>query len=850
MYPAPKRLLQTSNSVTEMLLLRMSEEPCYGFRLNPCSAASEGELSPRNLSKEVSLFRNIFGRKCHELSLGSRRGLNLCLIFLLLTVPALFAQQPPAPPPPPPAPVVIPPAAPEVPNVANPEQKFRFQRPGGPNPDEYLVDADTQETEGDLRHLRGHVHLESTDKKLDADAVDYNDDTGDVEAWGNVRYENFMDGTKLNCERAKYNINTESGVFFEVRGTSETRIIARPGLLTTNNPFYFEGKYGERVDGKYIIHDGFITDCKVPKPWWRLTSTKFDILPHDRALTHHAVFHLKKLPIFYFPLYYKSLKTLPRQSGFLTPNIGHSTLYGEIFGLSYYWAISRSYDALYRIEYYTLRGPAHNVEFRGKIRPGTDFSLNFYAVEDRGVNIGNGVIQKQGGEEFTFDGRSDLGHGWEARAHIDYLSSFLFRLAFSQSFHDTIFSETHSTGYVMKHWSTFAFDVVADRDQEFQDTNPQDTIIIKKLPEAEFSSRDRQILGGIIPVYFSFTSSAGALDRSQPFLPTPTFVSRLDVYPEVTTAFHFDQFNLTASAAIRETDYGDSIVDGVISTQGFLRNAREINVHLIPPALERIFKSPRWLGGDKVKHVIEPRIDYKYVQGINNFNNIIRFDEADLMNDTNQVTFSLTNRLFVKDKNGNVNEVASWEVAQSRYFDPTFGGAVIPGQRNVIQSTEELDGFDFLDGPRSYSPIVSVLRFQHVVGFEWRMDYDPLLGHITNSSFNGNIRLSKYFFGIGHTVVRPDPVVSAPNNQINIIVAVGNQNRKGWNAGYNIFYDLDRHVTDFATTEVTYNTDCCGISVEWRRYNFGVRDDTQYRLSISIANVGAFGNLRKQERIY
>jgi LPS-assembly protein len=119
-----------------------------------------------------------------------------------------------------------------------------------------------------------------------------------------------------------------------------------------------------------------------------------------------------------------------------------------------------------------------------------------------------------------------------------------------------------------------------------------------------------------------------------------------------------------------------------------------------------------------------------------------------------------------------------------------------------------------------------------------------------NSSFNGNIRLSKYFFSIGHTVVRPDPVVTAPNNQINVLVAVGNQNRKGWNAAVNAFYDLDRHILDFATTEITYNTDCCGFSVEYRRYNFGVRDDTQYRLSFSIANVGSFGNMRKQERIY
>jgi LPS-assembly protein len=781
----------------------------------------------------------------------------LLLACCLLNAPALLAQQPPPPnpnitnPPPPPPP--------PIPNAAAPDQRLKLQRPGAPGPDEYSVDAESEEADGDLRHLRGHVHLESADKKVDADAVDYNDDTGDVEAWGNVRYENFLDGTKINCDHATYNVNTETGIFYNVRGTSETKIVARPGLLTTSNPFYFEGKWGERIDGKYIIHEGFVTDCKVPKPWWRLTATKFDILPNDRAITYHAIFRVKTFPIFYFPAYYKSLKVLPRQSGFLTPNIGHSSTYGEMFGLAYYWAISRSYDALYRIQYFTSRGPANTLEFRGKIRPGTDFSFNVYAVEDRGINIGNGVIQKQGGEEFTFDGHSDLGDGWTARLHLDELSSFLFREAFSQSFHDTIFSETHSVGFVIKHWSSYTFDIAATRDEEYENAIPNDNIIIKKLPVAEFLGRDRQILGGVVPLWFSFNSSAGFLDRTQPEFQTPRFVSRVDVYPEVTTAFHFGGFSLTVDGAIRETDYGDSFVNGVIKDQGILRSARELDVHLIPPAFERVFQSPKWLGGEKVKHVIEPRIDYKLVGGIDDFNNIIRFDETDLMNDTDQVTLSLTNRLLVKDKNGNVSEVMSVEVSQARYFDPTFGGAVIPGQRNVLESTEELDGFDFLDGPRNYSPIVSVLRFQHVLGFEWRVDYDPLLGRISNTSFNGNIRLSKYFFSVGHTDLKPNPTacfdgsvpcVSPPSDQINVLMAVGNRNRRGWNAAVNAFYDLRMHVLDFATTEISYNTDCCGISVEYRRYNFGVRDDTQYRLSFTIANIGSFGNMRKQEQIY
>ena len=85
-------------------------------------------------------------------------------------------------------------------------------RPGAPNPGDYEIISDTQETDGDLRHLRGHVHMESIDKRFDADLVDYNDDTGDVEAWGNIRYENFLDGTKLFCDHLTYNVNTEGGL--------------------------------------------------------------------------------------------------------------------------------------------------------------------------------------------------------------------------------------------------------------------------------------------------------------------------------------------------------------------------------------------------------------------------------------------------------------------------------------------------------------------------------------------------------------------------------------------------------------------------------------------------------------
>jgi LPS-assembly protein len=228
----------------------------------------------------------------------------------------------------------------------------------------------------------------------------------------------------------------------------------------------------------------------------------------------------------------------------------------------------------------------------------------------------------------------------------------------------------------------------------------------------------------------------------------------------------------------------------------------------------------------------------------------IRFDDTDLLSNNSELRLSLANRLFVKNSDGNVNEVASWEISQSRYFDPTFGGAVIPGQRNVVQSVSDLTGYTFLDGPRNYSPIVSSLRIQQRIGLEWRTDYDPLLHQIVNSSISVDARFSQYFISAGHTDVREDPVVAPNSNQFRVALGYGSQTRKGWNAAFNLYYDYKRGITQFATAQVTYNTDCCGISVQYRRFNFGTRDETQFRVAFAVSNIGSFGNLRKQERIF
>ncbi len=730
---------------------------------------------------------------------------------------------------------------------------LKIAREHGPGPGEKYIEGVVQIDDPPWRHLKDGARVETDDFLLRGDEIDYNDETGELLARGHVHFEHFSRGERIDCDQLEYNMDDESGTFYNVSGSAPSSVQARPGLLTTQNPFYFHSKWAERVKDRYILHDGFLTDCIVPDPWWVLKGPEFIVIPGDHAIARKSIFYLKRLPLFYMPWFYKSLKKQPRKSGFLSPNIGNSSLHGKVVGFGYYWAISRSFDLLYQGLYYTQAGLVNNAEFRGKLSQSSDFNLQvFNAIAQ------SNALNATSGERITLNAKDQLGDGWEARGVLDYLSSLDFLQDFTQSFNEAVSSETHSVGFVTKHWSDFGVDFVAQRDVAFQNTTPGNTIEVRKLPSAEGTMREHEVDFLNWPFWVTFDGSAGLLDRSEPDFQTRQFVDRVYVAPHVSTTFHWKDFYIVPTVGISETEYGESFqVDttpGAFSTQvagaNLLRNSRDVTVDLIFPSLERIFdKPPKWIG-EKVKHIIEPKIEYKDVSGIDNFNQIIRFDQTDLLSNTNQIEFSLTNRLLAKDKNGTVTDFLTWQLRYDRYFDPTFGGAVIAGQRNVVESEIDLTGFAFLDGPRNYSPIVSVIRLQSRVGFEWRTDYDPLYHRLTNSSVTVDGRVKKYFWSVGHTELHTDPVLLPSADQLSTTIGYGVPNAKGWNSRFQLYYDFHQGQLLFWDMQVTKNTDCCGFSLQYRRFNLGLRDDSQIQFAFSIANLGTVGSLKPQDRTF
>jgi len=829
--------------------------PCYGFQLRLFTANPAIPLSNTNtvachgkILIQVSVLSLIFFVGAQNASPQLSSGSSAPAPAVSTTPPAAPTASTPAP-------------APETQNLATvdrPDFSIHVARPDAPPPGEEIVSADVQETEAGVHHLKGSAVVELHGSTFKADEVDFDENTHIFKARGHVYYRNYLQNEIIYCDEAEYNTETERGTFHMVRGYAKTKVVARPGVLTTQEPFYFEGAWAEKIEDHYFLHDGFITDCTIPNPWWTLKGSLFDIIPEDRAIARHSTYHLAKFPLFYFPYFYKSLKKEPRKSGFMTPNFGNSSTRGYMIGAGYYWAISRDLDLTYLGQYFTVRGPAHHLDFRGKPTQKTDFNLIFYGVQDRGYYSGSTLIKAPG---FTVTGtlRTELGNGWVVRGALNYLSSLAFHQQFSDSFTDAIFAETHTVVSVEKTFGYYDFTTAFSRTEEFESATPHDSVTIRKLPEFDLLGRDRQINSQILPLWFSFDSSVGLYHRVEPlaetgFYETSQFSTRADFEPSITTSFHWGGFAVVPSFTMHETYYSQSIVNGTVYSNPLTRSAPDVFVDLVIPTIEKIYNRKTFLG-DKLKHVIEPRANFRYVSNVNQFNDTLRFDTIDLLSDTSEAEIGITNRIYAK-KGDNVTEVFTWELFQKRYFEPTFGGAVLPAQSTLVASALDLTGFNFISGGRTYSPISSILRAKPLsrMNLTWEADYDPLLQRFVNSSFTGDVRFGQYFLSGGSDQIRPNPLIAPPENQFHSTFGYGNPNRKGWNAAFSMNYDYRLKQLNSGVAQLTYNTDCCGLSFQVRRLEYGsgssARDENQYLLSFSIANVATVGNLKKQERLF
>jgi LPS-assembly protein len=480
---------------------------------------------------------------------------------------------------------------------------------------------------------------------------------------------------------------------------------------------------------------------------------------------------------------------------------------------------------------------------------------------------------------------------------------------------EAIDSEVRSQIFLSNTTNGFHFDALTERYQNFEICNPAtennagcttltqtELVRILHTPSFFVSGEERQL--GNTPLYWSFESAAEGLQRReaseglQPGLRTAALVGRFDLAPSLSMPLQWEGWSFRPEVTLRDTIYTEQY-EGRVADDPISRRSLETSVEVRPPALSRVFDHP-WLGR-KWKHVIEPRMRYDYVTGVNNFSNILRFDATDVLTNTNEVEYSLVNRIYAKrvdpdakdcDRQGmstltiggvpqvgavpwevpptpesqpcasGPREILSWEVGQKYFFDPTFGNALVSGQRNVFTTTADFTGIAFLDSERRFAPIISRLRVETSprTNTEWDLDYDLKAGRINGSTALVNYHYGQFTIGGGDAFLRVidtaagAPVTSVTANefhQFRVLLGYGQLNKRGFSAATSFGVDANLSSLQYASVQASYTWDCCGMSLEYRRFALGsVRDENQYRFSFTLANVGAFGNLKRQERLY
>ncbi|MFZ0802183.1 MAG: LPS assembly protein LptD [Terriglobales bacterium] len=763
------------------------------------------------------------------------------------------------------------------------------------------ITALQQEKEGTIYQLHGNAEIHYGTYILRADEVSYNSETGDSKAAGHVVLEGGPNDEHIQASRGTYNLRSESGRFEHVTGSVGVHLRGRRLMLTSPNPFVFTGAAVEKNGpDHYKVYDGIVTTCDLPRPKWDFYAHKVVVEVGGTAKIYHSTFSIEGIPVLYFPFATLPAQTLPRQTGFLIPNLGFSSIKGTIFGESVFWAINRSMDAHIGAEYFSKRGWAPQGEFRARPSATSFVDLNYFSVLDRGY--GDPHVN-QGGEEARLTAEGDFGHNFRGVADVDYLSSFVFRLAFSETFTQAVDSEVKSDAFLSNATRGFFYNFSVHRYQDFESSTPGDVITILHAPGVELSSVDQPL--GRSPFYWSYDAALEGLSRSEPTFSTAPLIGRFDLSPTLSLPLQLGGWSFRPELSVRDTAYTQNLEvlpngERLAVSATVNRKSLDASVEVRPPALSRVFDHA--FLGRKWKHVIEPRVVYDYVTGVNNFDNILRFDQRDILSNTNEVEYGVIHRLYAKrtstqpsscgepgmpalflggavphspvpwerqqtpvdapcEDGTQARELVTWELAQKYFLDPTFGGALFPGRSNVLTSTVDLSGIAFLTSARHLSPLISRLRIQTSAktDIEWDLDYDFTLSHLTASTVLFNYRLGPLTLGGGDAFLQVPPesanasTTPSPQsfNQFRLLLGYGHTGKQGFSAATNIGFDADLNFVQYAAVQTTYNWDCCGFNVEFRRFALGsVRNENQYRFTFALANLGSLGNLRRAERLF
>ena len=554
-------------------------------------------------------------------------------------------------------------------------------------------------------HLSGDVQLRRADQQLQADRVDYNDQTTDYDARGNVRYQaasQLLSGSHMRG-------NTDAG-----RGIADD--VHYQMLDARGNGVAKQGQLLDAQHARYTM--ATYSTCDVGHHVWEFRARSISINKADGVgVAHHATLRLGNVPLLYLP-YFSFPTDDRRKSGFLYPTIGRTSRSGFQISTPYYLNLAPNYDATLDPRLYSLRGPMLGGEFRYLV-PGSSGQLDVqYVPRDHGSS--SALANTDGTHRYliNFADNTHLWGTWNLRTSINRTSdsSYLYDFA-DNGLSATVYSLASSLAVSGSgDWWDVGFGGVS-----YQNTNPfltDGVLPYRQLPYVTFSAE----------VPLSRWMEAG-LDTEAVAFRKPGFIEgqREDLYPYLSANFGTSAWFVRPKLAYRYTAYqlnGDFSRYGYFgqlpagATSPFTEHSPSRSLPIVSVDSGLVFDRAASLFSHDYTQTLEPRLYYLYVpyrdqSNLPLFNTNLmsfdywqlfspnRFSGADRQMDANNLTAAITSRLL--DDNG--VERLSASIGQIRYFSPQrVLGTDWSGSSYVAQFSAQLSDQWRLTSAYQWSP--------------------------------------------------------------------------------------------------------------------------------------------------
>jgi lipopolysaccharide assembly outer membrane protein LptD (OstA) len=702
--------------------------------------------------------------------------------------------------------------------------------------------------------LTGAVEIDCDSYKLYADEVEVFTDRHQIVATGNVLY--TEGSARISGDRAVFDTEQRTGTFFNAAGSASLGDRVNRDVFGGQEPdMYFFGEELSKIGpDRYRITHGRFTTCLQPTPRWELVTGSAVLRLDHYAMLKNTVLRVKRVPVFYFPLAYYPIKKEDRATGFLMPSYGSSTIRGFSLSGAFFWAISRSQDATFMVDWYSRTGFGYGAEYRYAASPSSSGDLRVYQLNEHAstyTTAGGGSAATTVPARRSFQVRGSVAQALplrlRLRGNVDYFSD----LTVQQTYHQDIYAASlRQRGYglnISGNWGRLSASGIVGQNETFLGIS--DSYVTGSRPRLTVS-RSAQRIGGL-PLVFSIGGEVARIVRGNRTVDSPFVdegLTRVDVMPQLRVPITRWQFlPVDAWAAFRDTWYSESLRDGVRVPEPVNRHYFRFGGSITGPILTRIWNTPKNGYAEKFKHVIEPSFSFERYTTVSNDAQIIKFEGVDfIVGGTTSATYGVTTRLLAKRREGaagtSTREFLSASLFQTYYTDARAS------QYDYAYSTSFT-----ARPPSNWSPISMSVRVSPSDRFnaQVRLEYDAAIRALQSVSVIGGVSSGSWLHVNGgwsqrrfttQTLVLSDDFVNAgatlrtPSNRVG--------------GTYTFHYDLGRRTLLQNRVVGYFNAQCCGFAVEYQTFNFPTGDprfpvsrDRRFNFSITLAGLGTFSNL-------